>query len=112
MANIGRRYSWSNNKYDICTSVIQDPPTPRQYQELCSNTCLNNCKLSENTISPPDMWAESRISFDDPMCYSYYTLAGYSKHFEAKGEEIFQGNVWAYNLSGGDLTYDMTEILV
>ena len=73
---------------------------------------LHRIFFSITTLAPPDMWAESRISFDDPMFYSYYILAGYLKHFEAKGEEIFQGNVWAYNLSGGDLTYDMTEILV
>ena len=73
---------------------------------------LRRIFFSITTLAPPDMWAESRISFDDPMFYSYYTLAGYTKHFGAKGEGIFQGNVWAYNLSGGDLTYDMTEILV
>ena len=73
---------------------------------------LRRIFFSITTLAPPDMWAESRISFDDPMFYSYYTLAGYTKHFEAKGEKIFQGNVWAYNMSGGDLIYDMTEILV
>ena len=73
---------------------------------------LHRIFFSITTLAPPDMWAESRISFDDPMFFSYYTLAGYSKHFEAKGEEIFQGNVWVYNMSGGDLTYDMMEILV
>jgi len=52
MAKIGRRYSWSNNKYDNCICVSQDLPAPQQYQELCSNTCLNNCSLSEKTYSP------------------------------------------------------------
>jgi len=52
MANIGRRYCWSNNKYDNCISVIQDPPTPRQYQELCSISDKDNYSLSENTPSP------------------------------------------------------------
>ena len=72
---------------------------------------LHRIFFSITILAPPGMWAESRISFDDPMFFSYYTLAGYSKHFEAKGEEIFQGNVWVYNMSGGDLTYDMMEIL-
>ena len=54
MANIGRRYCWSNNKYDNCISVIQDPPTPRQYQELCSIAYKDNYSLSENTVSPTD----------------------------------------------------------
>ena len=52
----GRRYCWSNNKYDNCICIIQDPPTPRQYQELCSiNTIKDNPKLFENTLSPTDI---------------------------------------------------------
>ena len=47
---MGRRYSWSNNKYANCISVIQDPPTPRQYQELCSIAYKDNYSLSENTL--------------------------------------------------------------
>ena len=51
MANIGRRYSWSHNKYDV--SVIQYPPAPLQYQELCSiSSYKDNYSLSENTVSP------------------------------------------------------------
>ena len=42
------RDSWVNA---INAGGIQYLHEPRQYQELCSNTCLNNCKLSENTIS-------------------------------------------------------------
>ena len=52
MAKIGRRYCWSNNKYDNCIGVIQDPPTPRQYQELCSIPNKDNYSKFENTISP------------------------------------------------------------
>jgi len=55
MANIGRRYCWSNNKYDNCAS-IPDPPVPREYQELCSiNTIKDNPKRLENTLSPTDI---------------------------------------------------------
>ena len=54
----------------------------------------------------------SKISFDDPMFYSFYTLAGNAKYFEIKGEGIFQGDVWVLNTSGGDVLYTMTEILV
>jgi len=50
MANIGRRYSWSNNKYDI--SVIQYLPAPLQYQELCSISDKDNYSLPQNTVSP------------------------------------------------------------
>jgi len=52
MANIGRRYSWSNNKYDNCGCIFQDLPAPQQYQELCSIACKDNYSLLENTISP------------------------------------------------------------
>ena len=43
------RYSWVNDKYG---NAIYDWPKPREYIELCSNTCLNNCSLSEKTYSP------------------------------------------------------------
>ena len=65
-----------------------------------------------NALVPPDAWCESRVSFDDPMFYSFYTLAGYSKYFEAKGEGIFQGDVWVFNTSGVGVLYTMTEIIV
>ena len=73
---------------------------------------LHRIFFSINALVPSDTWCESRISFDDPMFYSFYMLAGHAKYFEAKGEGIFQGNVWVCNMSGGDLTYDITEILV
>ena len=59
-----------------------------------------------------EAWYETRLSLDDPGFHSYYTLAGCSKYFEAKGEGISQGNVWAYNVSIIDILYTMTEILV
>ena len=73
---------------------------------------LRRVFISINALVPPDAWCESRISFDDPMFYSFYTLAGYSKYFEAKGEGIFQGDVWALNTSGVGVLYTLTEILV
>ena len=72
---------------------------------------LRRIFFSITTLAPPDMWAESRISFDDPMFYSFYTLAGNAKYFEAKGENIFQGNIWVINSSTVDLQYSATEIL-
>ena len=54
----------------------------------------------------------SHISFDDPTFSSYYTLDGQIQHLEAKGEGIFQGTIWAHNLSSTDLLFVMTEILV
>ena len=73
---------------------------------------LRRIFVSIQVLVPPEAWAESRISFDDPMFYSYYTLAGFSKYFEAKGEGIFQGDVWAFNNATGDLSYTLAEILL
>ena len=73
---------------------------------------LSRIFVSIQVLAPLEAWAESRISFDDPMFYSYYTLAGSSKYFEAKGEGIFQGNIWVRNNATGDMSYTLAEILV
>jgi len=50
MANIGRRYSWINNKY--ARDVIYDRYKPQQYTKLCSiANDKDNYSLSENTQS-------------------------------------------------------------
>ena len=56
-------------------------------------------------------WYQSKISFDDPLFRSSYVLDGPARYFEAKGEDIFQGNVWVYNVSDTSLLYSSTEIL-
>ena len=73
---------------------------------------LSRIFISIQVLAPPEAWAESRISFDDPMFHSYYTLAGFSKYFQAKGEGIFQGDMWVFNNATGDLSYTLTEILL
>ena len=73
---------------------------------------LRRIFISINTVASPETWCESRISFDDPMFYSFYTLAGNTKYFEAKGEGIFQGDVWLLNTTEGGVRYTLTEILV
>ena len=55
MANIGRRYCWSNNKYDNCIYETQYQPAPQQYQELCSIAYKDNPKVFENTTSQVDI---------------------------------------------------------
>ena len=54
----------------------------------------------------------SWISFDDPTFASYYILDGSVLQLEAKGEGVFQGAIWAHNLSPTDLLFDLMEILV
>jgi len=73
---------------------------------------LHRIFFSINVLAPLDTWFESRVSFDDPMFLSYYTLTGYTKYFEAKGEGISQGDVWLFNTSSGDVLYTFVEILV
>jgi len=73
---------------------------------------LRRIFASIQVLAPPEAWAESRISFGDPMFYSYYTLAGSSKYFEAKGEGIFQGDMWVFNNATGDLPYTIIETLI
>jgi len=72
---------------------------------------LRRIFVSIRVLAPPEAWAPSRISFGDPMFRSYYTLAGFSKYFESKGEGIFQGDMWVLNSTTGDLSYTITEIL-
>ena len=72
---------------------------------------LRRIFASIKAIASPEAWAESRISFGDPMFHSYYTLAGRVKDFEIKGKGIFQGDVWVFNTTTGPVLYTMTEIL-
>ena len=55
----------------------------------------------------------SKISFDDPQFLSFYLLRGGSKnYFEAKGVDIFQGDIWVQNFSETENTwYTSTEVL-
>ena len=58
-----------------------------------------------------DLSREIWISFGDPAFHTYYHINGSEKYFEAAGEDIFQGNIWAMNNSDTDLTYATSEIL-
>ena len=54
----------------------------------------------------------SKISFDDPIFFDYYTLLGSSTSFEAEGDGIFQGNVFVWNTSSINILYSVSEILI
>ena len=60
---------------------------------------------------PQTSWHESQISLGDPNFLSNYVLGGSVNYFEARGEGIFQGDIWVRNVSGIDLLYSATEIL-
>ena len=73
---------------------------------------LNRIFFSIQAFAPLNEWHRSKISFDDPSFLSYYVLDGPARYFEARGEGIFQGNIWIYNQSDTNLLYAATEILI
>ena len=71
------------------------------------------CRIffSITVMTSPAEWYETKISFDDPQFRSFYVLDGSARYFEAKGEDIFQGNIWLYNTSDLPLLCSSAEIL-
>ena len=64
------------------------------------------CRIQDQTS-----WHATWISFDDPLFNSFFTISGSLNNFEAEGVDIYQGNIWAYNISDTDFWYSLTEIL-
>ena len=68
--------------------------------------------FSVKVLARPEAWFDTKMSFDDPLFYSYYSLNGPEKYFEAAGADIFQGNVWVFNSpENTNLWFLATEIL-
>ena len=72
---------------------------------------LHRIFFSVQAFADQTAWYELKISFDDPQFRSFYVLDGSARYFEAKGEDIFQGNIWLYNISDTHLLCSSTEIL-
>jgi len=72
---------------------------------------LHRIYFSICAITNLTTWHESKISFDDPLFRSYYTVNGPEKYFTAEGADIFQGNIWIWNVSDVDILFTATEIL-
>ena len=72
---------------------------------------LHRVFFAIQAFADPTAWLESKISFDDPMFHSFYVIDGPAKYFEARGDDIFQGDIWVYNTSDTNLLYSATEIL-
>ena len=51
------------------------------------------------------------ISFDDPDFLSRYVIDGPEKYFEARGIDIFQGNIWLMSNTESSVLLAATEIL-
>jgi len=73
---------------------------------------LNRIFFSIRALADESAWYQSKVSFDDPLFHYFYVLNGPGKSFEAKGEGIFQGDVWVLNASDQNLQYTTTEILI
>ena len=73
---------------------------------------LKRIFYSVKVIADPTTDYRSYISLGDPRFHSYYTLGGSVSFFEVKGEGIFQGDVWAQNVSSPELLFVVTEVLV
>ena len=68
--------------------------------------------FSIRVLTDLSMGHRSHISLGDPKFYAYYTLNKQVFYFEAKGEGIFQGDVWVENVSLSNLLFVKSEILV
>ena len=75
---------------------------------LASKRIFFNIKV----LTDPTAGNRSLISFGDPTFASHYIFDGNIQGLEAKGEGIFQGNIWAQNISPVDILFTMTEILI
>ena len=64
------------------------------------------------TLADPTTGNRSLVSFDDPSFAEHYIFDGPVQQIEAKGEGIFQGNIWVQNVSPVDIIFIMTEILI
>ena len=73
---------------------------------------LQRIFFSVRAFADQTLWCESKISFDDPNFNFIYVIDGPAKYFEARGEGIFQGDVWVFNTSNINLLYSVTEILI
>ena len=75
---------------------------------LVSNRIFFSVKVVTDTTTD----YRSYISLGDPTFATYYTLDKQVFFFEARGEGIFQEDIWAKNVSTIDLLFVMSEILI
>ena len=73
---------------------------------------LHRIFLKITALLPSTGSYQTNISFDDPSFCDFYALLGPTLYFEAKGDGIFQGDVWVRNVSSISIFYTATEILV
>ena len=93
---------------NICTLTIHSGEKKIMFEKPHA---LHRIFFSIRVMARSDMWYETKISFDGPRFNPYYMINGPVKYFEAAGADIFQGDIWAKNVSDINLTYATTEIL-
>ena len=72
---------------------------------------LRRVFFSVRQVSGSNNWAPSVISLGDPQFLSYYEITAAANYFEAKGKDIFQGDIWLRNDATEYQYYTSTEIL-
>ena len=72
---------------------------------------LHRIFFSIRVLARLEAWLDVRMSFDDPLFLSWYSLNGPEKYFEAAGVDIFQGNIWIHNNSDLHVWILVSEIL-
>ena len=73
---------------------------------------LSRIFFSVRAFAAQVYWYESDMSLGDPLFRSYYILDGPARYFEARGEGIFQGDIWVRNVSNVNLRYAVSETLI
>ena len=86
-------------------------PTGQKKIIIEKPSVLHRIFFSVQVITAATTWYDVRMSFDDPLFSSSYSLTGMKKYFEAEGVDIFQGNIWVDNASTASIWYSATEIL-
>ena len=72
---------------------------------------LHRVFFSIRAMEDASLSREIWLSFDDPDFHSYYAINGPEKYFEARGIDIFQGNIWLMSNSSTTILVAATEIL-
>ena len=87
-------------------------PPGQQKKFIEKPLVLRRVYIKVSALLPLTSGYLSKISLDDPKFINYYSLIGATTYFEAKGEGIFQGDIWICNMSSLNILYTATEILV
>ena len=72
---------------------------------------LRRVFFSIRTIVDAGLSREIWLSFDDPNFLSYYVIDGPEKYFEARGIDVFQGDIWLKSNTLSPVLVAATEIL-